>query len=77
MVHFVFHVVGAELTPAHGWRCSTRFFPTDALPAEACTTGTSSGSARCLEMLRDGSTHFDPADTHEGELPMFQRGAEC
>jgi hypothetical protein len=52
-----------------------RFFPTDALPDEM-HYGHERRIARLLETLRDGTTHFDPADTREEAMPMFQRSAE-
>jgi ADP-ribose pyrophosphatase YjhB (NUDIX family) len=77
MVHFVFHVDCEALEPAHGIEMlDARFFPTDALPTEM-HYGHDRRIARCLELLREGGTHFDPADTREGAMPMFQRGAQC
>jgi hypothetical protein len=73
MVHFVFHIACDDLNPAHGIEMlDARFFPPDALPAEM-HHGHDRRIARCLVALRDGSTHFDSADTREGALPMFQR----
>ncbi len=77
MVHFVFHVASDDSDPAHGIEMlDARFFPTDALPANL-NPGHARRIARCLETLRDGTTHSDPADTREGALPMLQRSAEC
>lgn len=76
MVHFVFHVVCEPQTPIPGIEMhDARFFAPDALPA-AMHYGHDGRIARCLETLHDGTTHFDPADTREGDLPMFQRSAE-
>lgn len=76
MVHFVFHVACDELVPAHGIEMiDARFYAPDALPA-AMHHGHDRRIARCLAALRDGATHFDPADSREGDLPMFQRSAE-
>jgi ADP-ribose pyrophosphatase YjhB (NUDIX family) len=77
MIHLVFHVACDELVPAHGIEMlDARFFATDALPVEM-HHGHDRRIARCLAALRDGTTHFDPADSREGEMPMFQRSAEC
>lgn len=76
MVHFVFHVACDELVPAHGIEMlAARFFAPDALPAEM-HYGHDRRIARCLEALRNGVTYHDPADSRDGEMPMFQRRAE-
>jgi ADP-ribose pyrophosphatase YjhB (NUDIX family) len=76
MVHFVFHVVCDEFVPAHGIEMlDARFFATEALPAEM-HHGHERRIARCLEMVREGGIHCDPADSREGAMPMFQRSAE-
>ena len=76
MVHFVFHVACDELVPGHGIEMlDARFFAPHALPPEM-HYGHDRRIARCLEALRDGTTYHDPADSRDGEMPMFQRSAE-
>jgi ADP-ribose pyrophosphatase YjhB (NUDIX family) len=76
MIHYVFHVACDELTPAHGIEMlDARFFPPDALPVEM-HHGHDRRIVRCLAALRDGTTYFDPTDSRDAEMPMFQRNAE-
>lgn len=75
MIHFVFHVACEEPRPAPGTEMlDARFFPLDTLPPNL-NPGHNRRIVRCLETLRDGSTHFDPADSRDSEMPMFQRNA--
>ena len=73
MLHFVFLVECDDLVPAPGVEMlDARFFPPDRLPA-ALHDGHDRRVPKCLQLLRDGDTFFDPAASYGAEMPMHQR----
>jgi ADP-ribose pyrophosphatase YjhB (NUDIX family) len=76
ILNVVFLVECAELRPVPGIEMlDAGFFRPDALP-EAMHHGHDLRIPRCFELLRSGSTYFDPADSYQADMPMFQRPAE-
>ena len=76
LVHFVFAVACDDPEPVPGSEMlDARFFPTDRLP-EAMHPGHDRGVPKVIELWRSGETYFDPASSHDIDLPMHQRPTE-
>ena len=76
LVHFVFAVACDDLDPVPGSEMlDARFFPTDRLP-EAMHRGHDLRVPKVIELRRSDETYFDPASSHDIDMPMHQRPAE-
>lgn len=72
LIHLVFMVHCRELSPVRGIEAlDIRFFGRDALPSDM-HYGHESRVIKCFEVL-EGKTFFDPADSHELNMPTHQR----
>ncbi len=77
LVHFVFAVACDDPEPVPGSEMlDARFFPTDRLP-EAMHRGHDLRVPKVIELWRGGETYFDPASSHDVDMPMHQRPPEC
>jgi ADP-ribose pyrophosphatase YjhB (NUDIX family) len=73
LVHFVFAVACDDLDPVPGSEMlDARFFPTDRLP-EPMHRGHDRRVPKVIELWQSGEMHFDPASSHDIDLPMHQR----
>ncbi len=73
IVHPVFLVACAELEPTPGIETvDARFFPPDALPTPL-HRGHDVRVPKCIALMRDGETFFDPAASTDQIMPTHQR----
>ena len=76
LVHFVFLVDCAELSPVPGMEMlAARFFPPHQLP-QAMHHGHDLRVPKVVELWQSGETFFDPAASDHAVMPMRQRPAE-
>lgn len=73
LMHFVFVVECADLTPVPGIEMlAARFFPLDALP-QPLHRGHDLRIPKCFQLWQEGETFFDPATSGDRVMPMHQR----
>lgn len=76
VVHFVFLITCAELSPVPGMEMlDARFFSPNALPA-ALHWGHETRVPACCQLMHSGGTFFDPATSYDTAMPMHQRSPE-
>ena len=75
LVHFVFAVACNDPEPSPGSEMlDARFFPIDQLPEEL-HRGHDRRVPKVIELWHGGETYFDPASSHDLDMPMHQRPA--
>jgi 8-oxo-dGTP pyrophosphatase MutT (NUDIX family) len=73
MIHLVYLVECADLTPAPGIEMlEARFFGPDALP-EPMHSGHGRRAPFCIELAESGRTFADPSSSYGIDMPMHQR----